>query len=114
MNPLLKTAVLFSPTNVRSNERMVDSISCFFEWASELALVSGETVGVTMQHSLRHDEFALMVECGQKTFASHKSKPKAVFDDVSKQLFKQVERLNESVQTKKRSAGAKSRKRYRR
>ncbi len=114
VKPLLKSAILFHPTRLSANDRLRTSMTNCIEWASELAEASGELVGVSLQHSLKHDEFAVMVECGRRTFSSHSRNPKHVFDDVSKKVFKHIERLHAAIEKEERSSRTKSGRGHRR
>ena len=105
----MKSALTFYPTQICRNESLVESVRGCHEWAAELAQVAGEKSFVTMQHSLRDDEFALLIECGKKKFYAHAKDPKRVFDSVAKQVFKYIERLNAQQQKEEHSTRAKSR-----
>jgi hypothetical protein len=106
---MMKTSFTFSPKAPERNRYLEKQFSMLAKNATRLSVASGEKVFVTMQHSLKTDEFALMVECGRKTFSSHKRMPGAVLFDVNRQIESHVRRLVDEQKSKKKSASRKTR-----
>lgn len=104
----MKSSLTFYPKQLDQNASLIEASRRCNSWAAELACVMGVKSFVTMQHSLRDDEFALLVECGKKTFAAHSKNPRTVFASVSRQLNRYITRMNEQQQKEKRPSRAKS------
>lgn len=111
---MMKSSLTFHPTDWVANRVTAATVSSFFTSVRDLALESEIETKVTMQHSLREDRFALMVECGNKTLASHGVNPVKVFDSVLIQVLKYRRKLREQKQKEESATGAPSSKRHRR
>jgi hypothetical protein len=110
---MMKTSFTFSPKAPERNKYLEAQFSMLAKNATRLSVASGEKVFVTMQHSLKTDEFALMVECGRKTLSSHKRLPGTVLADVNRQIDVHVRRLIDEQKSQKKPASRKtSRKRH--
>lgn len=106
----MKSSLTFHPTCTYKNDELIERVKVCLEWAADVSEASSQKVEVMMQHRLKEDEFVMVVEVGAKTFASHKTSPRAVLNDVSKQLFKYYEKItNESNKEEERVAREKGR-----
>ena len=111
----MKSAIVFTPGAWRQNAFERFAVSQFICWAHELAQEAGVRTEVTMQHNLKTDEFALLVELGTKKFYSHGPRARTVFTLVTHQMKLYLAEIRlASKQTEKQPAGKKSRRGHRR
>jgi hypothetical protein len=106
----MDSSITFHPNKARRNEDLILTMTACVEWAAELADASGMKTCMTMQHDLRNDGFTLMVAWGTRTFSARSTNPKTAYGDVSRQLYKQVERFYAEEQEKESASRKASRK----
>ena len=100
---MIKTSLMFYPEKDRKkdNEALVQSVTTLMEMSADLSVETGLPVSVTLQHSLKSEEFAVLVECGMTSFGSYFKTPKKVFDSISNQIERFIGAAHASKQTKK-------------
>lgn len=81
----MKSAIKFD-SDVYKNDDLLHSIYCLFEWCRDVAEYRHKKVDVLLQHSLREDEFAVLVEVDDKKFGHHSINPKEAIDIVERQV----------------------------
>lgn len=106
----MRTSLTFYPEQNRKkeNDELIQSVTQFFTRAADLSTEAGLPVHVTLQHSLKHDAFAVLVECGNRSFGTHFKMPKKVFDTISNQLDRFIGATRAAQQKKEPAPGTKS------
>ncbi len=83
----MKSAIVFRGKGLGSgNENKILSLIDFFQVCKELAEIKHKEVEILLQHSLKEERFAILVEMGRVRFSYHSEDPIRAFNDVTGQI----------------------------
>lgn len=105
----MKSSFVFKPRLDGANGKTLVEWVYLLTSCDLLANAVNKEVRLTMQHSLKTDEFAVLVELPRETFSYHDKNPRKVVRKVESLLSKRIEKENNANEKKERTAGAKSR-----
>lgn len=105
----MKSSILFKGggfARFQKNYGIVQNWGFMFRLFSEIAYQKKEDVQVTIQHSLKEDQLAIMVELPHQTIAYHHRDPNKVVQVLSNSLLDHLRQFHEhqAEQEKKRAA----------
>lgn len=101
----MKSSFLFRPKAYIQNNRTITEWLLFLNSCDFLAQATGEDVLVTMQHSLKTDEFAVLVELPKETFSFHDTDPRKVLKNLDQLLIARIKKGRHADKEKKSSSG---------